>query len=70
MCVLNGSLSVWVTTVLWIPSVAPPTRAGATLPSPAGKVDRRIAETDEEVTSPRITRLSEGFVERLVSAKM
>ena len=59
-----------VTTVLWMTTVAPPTRAGATLPSPAGKVDRRIAETDEEVTNPQITRLLEGFVERLVSAKM
>ena len=36
---------------------------GVHKPSPAGKVARRIAETDEEVTNPQITRLSEGFVE-------
>ena len=43
---------------------------GVREPSPAGKVARRIAETDEEGTNPQITRLLEGFVERLISAKM
>ena len=43
---------------------------GVRKPSPAGKVARRIAETDEEVTNQQITRLSEKFVERVVSAKM
>ena len=43
---------------------------GVRKPSPAGKVARRIAETDEEVTNPQITRLSDGFVERLIPVKM
>ena len=50
-----------MTTVLWMTTVAPPTRAGATLPSPAGKVDRRIAETDEEVTYLQIPMLLKIF---------
>ena len=68
-CTTNGSLSVRVTTVLWMTTVAPPTRAGATLPSPAGKVDRRIAETDEEVTYLQIPMLLKTFSEELDSLK-